>query len=74
MKRKFIRSNSLYLNLINKPHTPIDTGLPLIHRLNDRDLKELSRNKNVAEVVRSLAAKLVRQKEEANRPRLPGKH
>ena len=74
MNRKFIRSYAVARNLINNPRTPIDTGLPLIHRLNDRDLKELSRNKNVAEVVRSLAAKLVRQKEEANRPRLPGKH
>lgn len=72
--RKFIRSYSVARNLVNNPRTPIDTGLPLIHRLNDRDLKELSRNKNVAEVVRSMADKLVRQKEQANRPRLPGKH
>lgn len=74
MNRKFIRSYSVARNLINNPRTPIDTSLPLIHRLNDRDLKELSRNKNVAEVVRSMADKLVRQKEQANRPRLPGKH
>lgn len=74
MNRKFIRGYSVVRNLINNPRTPIDTGLPLIHRLNDRDLKELSRNKNIAEVVRSMAEKLVRQKEQANRPRLPGKH
>ena len=74
MNRKFIRSYSVARNLINNPRTPIDMGLPLIHRLNDRDLKELSRNKNVAEVIRSMANKLVRQKEQANRPRLPSKH
>jgi len=74
MNRKFIRSYSVARNLINNPRTPIDTSLPLIHRMNDRDLKELARNKNVAEVVRSMAIKLVRQKEQANRPRLPGKH
>jgi len=74
MNRKFIRSYSVARNLVNNPRTPIDTALPLVHRLNDRDLKELSRNKNVAEVVRSMADKLVRQKEQANRPRLPGKH
>lgn len=74
MNRKFIRSYSIARNLVNNPRTPIDTGLPLIHRLNDRDLKELSRNKNVAEAVRSMANKMVKQKEQANRPRLPGKH
>ena len=74
MNRKFIRSYGVARNLINNPRTPIDTGLPLIHRLNDRDLKELSRNKNVAEVIRSMANKLVRQKEQANKPVLPGKH
>ena len=74
MNRKFIRGYSVARNLINNPRTPIDAGLPLIHRLNDRDLKELSRNRNVAEVIRSMAAKLVGQKEEANRPKLPGRH
>jgi hypothetical protein len=74
MNRKFIRSYGVVHNLINNPRTPIDTGLPLIHRLNDRDLKELSHNKNVAEVIRSMAYKLVKQKEQANKPRLPGKH
>jgi hypothetical protein len=74
MNRKFIRSYSVARNLINNPRTPIDTGLPLIHRLNDRDLKELSHNKNVAEVIRSMANKLVKQKEHANKAKLPGKH
>jgi hypothetical protein len=74
MNRKFIRSYAVARNLINNPRTPIDAGLPLIHRLNDRDLKELSCNKNVAEVIRSLAHKLVKQKEQANKPKLPGKH
>jgi hypothetical protein len=74
MNRKFIRSYGVVHNLINNPRTPIDTGLPLIHRLNDRDLKELSHNKNVAEVIRSMAYKLVKQKEQANKPKLPGKH
>jgi hypothetical protein len=73
MNRKLIRSYSVARNLINNPRTPIDTGLPLIHRLNDRDLKELSRNKNVAEVIRSMANIFVKQKEQTNKPRLPGK-
>jgi hypothetical protein len=72
--RKFIKSYGVVHSLLNNPRTPIDVGLPLINRLNDRDLKELSRNKNVAEVIRSMAFKLVKQKEQANKPRLPHKH
>jgi hypothetical protein len=74
MNRKFIKSYGVARNLINNPRTPIDTGLPLIHRLNDRDLKGLARNKNVADVIRGMATKLVKQKEQANKPKLPGKH
>jgi hypothetical protein len=74
VNRKFIRSYGVARNLINNPRTPIDTGLPLLHRMNDRDLKELSRNKNVAEVIRSMANKMVKQKEQANKPKLPRKH
>ena len=74
MNRRFIRSYGVARNLINNPRTPIDVGLPLINRLNDRDLKELSRNKNVAEVIQKIAFKLVKKKEEANKTHDPRKH
>ena len=74
LNRKFIRNYGVVRNLINNPRTPVDVGLPLIHRLNDRDLKDLSRNKNVAEVLRSMALRMIKQKEEANKPKIPGKH
>ncbi len=67
MNRKFIRSYAVVHNLVNNPRLPIDVGLPLVNRLNDRDLKDLSRNKNVAEVLRGVAFRLVKRKEEANR-------
>lgn len=73
MNRKFIKNYAVAHGLLNNPRTPIDVGLPLINRLNDRDLKEISRNKNIAEVIRSMAQKLVRQKEDANKPRVPHK-
>ncbi len=62
MNRKFMRSYAVVLHLVNNPRAPISVGLPLVNRLNDRDLKELSRNKNVAEVLRSTALKLVKQR------------
>jgi hypothetical protein len=71
--RKFVKSYSVMRSLINNPRTPIDVGLPMLNRLNERDLKGLTLNKNVAEVIRGMAIKLIKQKEEANKPKLPGK-
>jgi hypothetical protein len=60
--------------LVNNPRAPIDITLPLINRLNARDLKALTLNRNIPDVIRSAAIKLIKQKEEASKPKLPGKH
>lgn len=73
MNRKFRKSYAVVRALVNNPRTPIDVGLPMLNRLNERDLKGLMINKNVAEVVRGMALKMVKQKEEANKPKLSGK-
>ncbi len=74
MSRKFMKSYSVARALANNPRAPIDTTLPLLNRLNERDLKGLMLNKNVPEVLRGMAAKMVKQKQEAQKPKLPGKH
>ena len=73
MNRKFMRTYAVVRQLLNNPRTPIDVGMSLLHRINDRDLKGLLMNKNIAEVVRSTAVKMIKQKEEANKPKLPHK-
>ena len=72
--RKFMKTYVVMRALINNPRAPIDVTMPLIGRINDRDLKGLSLNRNVPEVIRSLAIKAIKQKEEALKPKLPGKH
>ncbi len=75
MKRAFIKSYSVAHALVNNPRAPLDVTLPLINRLNDRDLKGLAMNKNVPETLRTMATKLIKQKQEALKPKLPaGKH
>jgi hypothetical protein len=74
MNRAFMKSYAVVRALVNNPRAPIDITLPLLNRLNARDLKGLMLNKNVAEVVRGMATKMVKQKEEASKPKLPGKH
>jgi hypothetical protein len=60
--------------LVNNPRAPIDVTMPLLARMNDRDLKGLSLNRNVPEVIRSMAIRAIKQKEEASKPKLPSKH
>jgi hypothetical protein len=71
--RAFMKNYAVARALLNNPRAPVDVCLPLLPRLNERDLKGLAMNKNVAEVLRNMAAKMIKQKEEANKPRIPGK-
>jgi hypothetical protein len=72
--RKFMKTYSVMRALINNPRAPIDITMPLLPRVNERDLKGLSLNRNVPEVIRSLAIKMMKQREDAGKVKLPGKH
>jgi hypothetical protein len=72
--RKFRKSYVVVRALINNPRAPIDVTMPLLGRINERDLKGLAQNRNVPDVIRSLAIKVMKQKEEATKPKLSGKH
>jgi hypothetical protein len=74
MNRAFMKGYSVVRALANNPRTPLDVSLPLINRINERDLKTLSMNKNVPETLRGLAAKMYKQKNEPKQTKLPGKH
>jgi hypothetical protein len=42
--------------------------------MNDKDLKLLGSNRNIPETIRTMAIKLMKQKEEAKKPKLPTGH
>ncbi len=73
LSRKFMRSYAVVRALLNNPRTPIDVGLPLIRRINDRDLKWLVISRNISDVVRHAAQRRINQKLEASRAKLSGK-
>ena len=54
-KREFMKRYSIIHNLVKNPRTPIGTTLPLLNRILVTDLKALSRNKNIPEVLRKSA-------------------
>jgi hypothetical protein len=72
LNRQFMKVYVVVRALVNNPRTPIDVGLHLLPRINEFDLKRLAINRNVADVIRYTAEKIVRRKEEAAKPKFPG--
>lgn len=72
--RRYMKLYAVVRALVNNPRTPIDIGLQLLKRTHDQDLKYLAFNRNISDVIRRGAEKMVRQKQEATRPKIPGKH
>ncbi len=72
LNRRFMKLYVVIRALVNNPRTPIDVGLHLVPRVNEFDLRKLALNRNVADVIRHTAEKIVRQKEEANKPKYQG--
>jgi hypothetical protein len=72
LNRKFMKLYVVVRALVNNPRTPIDVGLHLLPRVNQFDLKRLALNRNVADVIRHTAEKIVRRKEELEKPKFQG--
>jgi len=72
LNRKFMKLYVVVKALVNNPRTPIDIGLHLLPRVHEIDLKRLSVNRNVPDVIRHSADKMVRRKEEAAKPKILG--
>ncbi len=66
-KRKFMKLYAVIRALVNNPRTPMDVSLPLLKNLLVADLKNLIMNKNVADTVRKLAFKQLKEKSSAKR-------
>ena len=62
LNRQWIRSYPIAHNLVRNARTPIATSLPLLNRLFPKDLKAVTGNRNVPDVIRKQAARLVAAK------------
>ncbi len=61
-KREWVSRYNICLNLAKNPRVPIATSLQLVNRLSVRDLRILSRDRNVADAVRNTAGRLYKIK------------
>jgi hypothetical protein len=57
--RDWIKRYPVVSNLVRNPRTPVGVALPLVSRLNPRDLRGLAIDRNVPEVIRRHARKFV---------------
>jgi hypothetical protein len=57
--RNWMKSYAVVSALAKNPKTPLAVSMNLLNRLNEKDLKTLSTNRNVAEVLRATARKKV---------------
>jgi hypothetical protein len=63
-KRDWIGKYNIMRALVWNPRTPAGTSLRLVTRLAVRDLRELSRDRNIPDAVRSIALRLYRIKQQ----------
>ncbi|MFN8007236.1 MAG: hypothetical protein U0V70_09480 [Terriglobia bacterium] len=58
-RRDFAKSYTVIHNLVRNPRTPVATSLGLLNRILTNDLRSISRNKNIPEVIRKTAQRQV---------------
>ena len=58
-RREFAKSYTVIHNLVRNPRTPVATSLGMLNRILTNDLRALSRNRNVPEVIRKTAQRHV---------------
>ncbi|MGH9783032.1 MAG: hypothetical protein ACRD88_02510, partial [Terriglobia bacterium] len=64
MNRKFMKNYTVMKVLVSNPRLPIDIGLTLLPRLIQNDLLLLSKNRDVADIIRKMAVKLSKTRQQ----------
>ena len=58
MNRAWTRSYAVIHNLVKNPRTPIAISLGMLNRIQTRDMRALSTNKNIPDVIRTTASRI----------------
>ncbi len=62
--KKWVKSYSIKLALVNNPKTPIHISMKLLPTLMEKDLKSVKKNRNLPSAVLNQAKKILQQKEQ----------
>lgn len=61
-KRKFLKRYTVMRVLVNNPKTPVDISLALLSHITTNDLKNLMKNKDIADTISKIARKMYRDR------------
>jgi hypothetical protein len=65
--REFLRTYSIKIALVKNPKVPLPTALKLLQTLQEKDIKELARDRNVPQTIQAQAKAYMMKKEAAAR-------
>ena len=72
--REFLKTYAIRMALVHNPKVPLPTALKLLPTLQERDIKELARDRNVPATVQAQAKAWVIKREQAAKGPVGGKH
>jgi hypothetical protein len=72
--REFLKTYAIKISLVKNPKVPLPTALKMMYTLQDKDIKELARDRNVPQTIQAQAKALIMKKEKAERGPPSGKH
>ena len=73
--REFLKTYAIKISLVKNPKVPLPTALKMLFTLQEKDIKELARDRNVPQTVQAQAKAFLMKKELAAKgPAGGGKH
>jgi hypothetical protein len=63
--REFLKTYGIKIAIVKNPKVPLPTALKLMYTLQEKDIKELSRDRNVPQTIQSQAKSFLMKKEQA---------
>jgi hypothetical protein len=65
--REFLKTYAIKISLVKNPKVPLPTALKMMYTLQEKDIKELSRDRNVPQTIQSQAKAFLMKKEQATK-------
>ncbi|MFL5263263.1 MAG: hypothetical protein ACJ79L_12750 [Anaeromyxobacteraceae bacterium] len=73
-KRDYLKTYAIKMSLVKNPKVPLPTALKFLQTLQEKDVREISRDRNVPQTVQSQAKAWLMKKEAAAKGPAAGKH
>jgi hypothetical protein len=72
--REFTKTYAIKISLVKNPKVPLPTALKMMYTLQEKDIKELARDRNVPQTIQAQAKSVISKRELAARGPVGGKH